>query len=281
MRGIVRTAASAAAFSLIAACSSTAAPSIALLALTAQDFAYAGASTIAAGTVTVELRNTGSEPHQATLLRLDPGKTLADLRTIFTAQQTEQPEWVHSSGGVAGVAPGETRRATSQLTAGTYAIVCFIPSSDGTPHVEKGMTTTLTVSESEEKAAALPQGSGTVTASEYTFALPSFRAGTATYLAVNGGKEKHEWGLLRFESGKGIEDFTRWIAALFQGQDPGRPPFGFAGGVSEMDPGARATFETTLEAGARYAFICFVADEADPDTPHFLKGMVKTFEVAV
>ena len=53
----------------------------------------------------------------------------------------------------------------------------------------------------------------------------------------------------------------------------GPPPFEDAGGIAAISPGSTATFTVTLEAGASYAFICFVPDQAT-GAPHAALGMV-------
>ena len=106
--------------------------------VTATDYSFAVPDTIPAGLTELRLLNRGTEMHHVMLVRLDAGRTMADL---FVAMQPEAPlpAWAHEAGGPNTPGPGGESNVILRLVAGRYAMICVIPSSDGKPHVMKGM----------------------------------------------------------------------------------------------------------------------------------------------
>lgn len=101
-----------------------------------RDYEFAlSQTTFAAGqSIAFELTNTGSEPHEMAIAQLPEGAT---LEQAFNGEiPFEEINFV----GVGFADPGETGyMAVTGLEPGTYTLVCFIPSPDGTPHFVKGM----------------------------------------------------------------------------------------------------------------------------------------------
>ena len=50
-------------------------------------------------------------------------------------------------GGIQGILPGESQRATLNLEAGSYVLICYIPNAQGAPHFALGMAQPLEVTE--------------------------------------------------------------------------------------------------------------------------------------
>ena len=87
------------------------------------------ANATAPRTTTLKVRNTGRLPHELLLLRLRPSGRDDSLGRIERIQ------------------PGTTKTlVTRGLPAGRYALVCNLPSADGSPHSSKGMRALLTIS---------------------------------------------------------------------------------------------------------------------------------------
>ena len=98
------------------------------------EFALSQTTFPAGQSIAFELTNTGSEPHEMAIAQLPEGAT------IEQAFNGEIPFEEINFVGVGFADPGETGyMAVSGLEPGTYTIVCFIPSADGTPHFVKGM----------------------------------------------------------------------------------------------------------------------------------------------
>lgn len=241
--------------------------------ITATDFKLELPATIPAGAVTMQLENHGQQLHHAQLVRLDDGKTVADLAA---AMKTEgpPPPWLKFLGGPNAAAPGGETVATTLLTPGTYAVLCLIPGPDGVPHVAKGMIQSFEVTPASASAeASLPAAGDTIRLVDYGFedGRP-FTVGHHTVLVENGGPQQHEIVLLRLQPGKSIKDFGTWAMSM-----KGPPPAVPIGGLGGMEKGARAVFTADMPPG-EYAFICFVPDAKDGKM-HFMHGMMKQFTV--
>lgn len=225
----------------------TAAPEPAALDVTSTDFAYAlSQDTVPAGLVRVTQQNDGEESHQVTLIKLDDGQTADQLATALAdgGDTAAAPEAY--AGGPNSTAPGAEDSVTVDLAAGNYALICFIPSSDGESHFQKGMVGSLTVGPAEGPAAAPPATDGTIHMADYTYTVPDDFTGQGTYEVVNDGPQVHELT----------------IATATDNGD---------GGLAAIAPGATAYVELDL-APDDYNFTCFVSD-ADTGAPHFTLGM--------
>lgn len=98
-------------------------------------------STFAAGqSIAFELTNSGTEPHEMVIAQLPEGGT---IEQAFSGEiPFEEINFI----GVGFADPGGTGYlAVTGLEAGSYTLVCFIPSADGTPHFVKGMVSEFTV----------------------------------------------------------------------------------------------------------------------------------------
>jgi uncharacterized lipoprotein YbaY len=258
--------------SVVSADSSTAAAP-APVTVTAVDYRFEAPSSIPAGAVTVDLVNHGKEMHQAQIVKLEDGKTVADLAKAL-ATQGPPPSWVKFVGGANGVAPGGEAHATSVLTPGNYAYLCFIPSPDGKMHAAKGMVLPFQVTAASSSASSQPPSADvTMKLTDYDFTLSQpLKAGHHTIAVENAGPQPHEIVLLKLAAGKKAEDFGKW-AETMNGPPPAEP----LGGVTLLDAGARGSFSADLASGA-YGLICFVPDAKD-GKPHFVHGMMKTITV--
>jgi len=246
----------------------------AVVTVTASDFAFKAPDTLAAGNTTIRLVNQGKELHQVQLIKLEEGKTLADVAQALKSGGPP-PAWVKFVGGPNGVAPGQEAKATSALAPGQYAYLCLIPSPDGVMHAAKGMARPFTVrDDSTASSAQQPSADVTIKLVDYDF-QPSqpLKPGPQTILVENAGPQPHELVLLRLAPGKKVEDFATWSETGMKGP----PPAEALGGVTLLDKGERGTFSANLTPG-EYGFICYFPDKKD-GKPHLAHGMMKTFKV--
>ena len=109
----------------------------------------------------------------------------------------------------------------------------------------------------------------TITATDYAFGGPdSIPAGLVTLRLVNAGREPHQAGLVRIDSGKSGAAVEAAMTA------PGAPPAWtvFVGGPDVVPPGDTANSTQPLAPG-RYFLVCFVPS---PDGKlHLEKGMFR------
>lgn len=92
--------------------------------------------------------NEGVQPHEFNIVRLQPGKTPADITAFFAGPPMGPPPFV-SAGGFNGVERGGGGIAVLDLQAGEYAAICNIPDMNGSgrSHLQLGMIAGLSVKE--------------------------------------------------------------------------------------------------------------------------------------
>jgi hypothetical protein len=250
----------------------TAAPNAVTVHMT--DYAFAGPGQIPAGVTTFTAVNDGKTLHHVEIVRLDSGKTIADLEAEL-AKPAAPPTWAVPEGGPNAPDPGSTSNATLDLQPGNYAMVCFVDVPGGVPHFAKGMIKGFTVTAAPAgQSAVLPTPDVTVTLSDYAYNLSTpLTAGKHTIEVKNTAAQPHELELVRLAPGKTANDLIGWM-----GKMAGPPPGSAIGGVGMMVANTPNYFTTDLTPG-NYAFICFVPDAKD-GKPHFAHGMIKPFTVS-
>lgn len=253
----------------------TAAATPAVITVTAKEYGFDAPDQVAAGVTTMRLVNNGRELHHAQLVKLDEGKTMADVAQALK-NPGPPPAWVKFVGGPNAVPPGKTSESTSVLSPGNYVYLCFIPSSDGVMHAAKGMVKPFTVSAGTDTTkAALPASVTTIKMLDYDYQLSQPLApGRHTIRVENAGPQPHELALLKLAPGKTVADFAAWDKGGMKGPPPAEP----VGGVVALDKGGDATFTADLAAGD-YALMCFIPDGKD-GKPHYAHGMMKPIKVS-
>lgn len=252
-----------------------AAPEPAELVITTSDYAFSAPDTAVAGWTKIRLVNEGQEPHHIWLVRLDEGRTLADLMQALGDTTMVTPAWMHDVGGPQPIGQEGSGTAELMLEPGRHAIVCFIPSPDGQPHVAKGMVDELVVVPATGPVAMAPDSSDvvmTLTDYDFQFSAPLV-AGTRSIEVRNSAGQPHEVLFVRLNEGTTVQQCLGWIESM-----EGPPPCMPAGGVTGIGNDDTVRLTLDLEAG-RYGLICFVPDAAD-SRPHFLHGMIKEVDVA-
>lgn len=247
------------------------------LTITADDFGFEAPDSIRGGTVEINFKNNGKEPHFAGLAKVAPGKTVDDVRTALVAPPSAAPTGPPPFEDYAGMPttdPGRSAQLTLDLPAGTYALFCVLPSPDGLTHAHKGMVKQLTVTEGDR--VALPKSAGTVVATDFGLGqVPRLAAGSNVVALRNDGKQLHEVNLIELTPGKTVDDVVRWYR-----QPAGPPPMSSLGGVA-VKPGAEGVAMMELKRGSTYAFVCAIPDVLGDFAPHLTKGMfTSAFTVA-
>ncbi len=242
--------------------------------VTAKDFAFDAPARVPAGLVTMQLANNGSELHHAQVIRLEEGKTLADLGQAMKSHGPP-PAWVKFVGGPNAIPPGKNANATAVLEPGRYAYLCFVWGPDKVMHVNKGMVREFEVVDSASNGAReLPAADITINLVDYDFQQSQpLTPGRKTILVTNDGPQPHEVALVKLEPGKKVEEFAYWVENGLKGPPPAQP----VGGIVMLDKGAKGTFTADLTAG-NYGLICFFPDAKD-GKPHLAHGMMKTIKV--
>jgi uncharacterized cupredoxin-like copper-binding protein len=213
------------------------------------EYAYVTPSDIKGGVVAMEFANVGKEPHEFAMGRLAPGKTLADFRREIDEGGDEGPESSVDVGGVPLLSPGEQVTITRSLQPGTYALVCFVPASDGKTHYDHGMIGSFEVE--GDSGNELPEADATIVAREDSYDVPELEAGTQVVELRNAASEPREFNLVRLEPGKTIADAEQWFA----NGSKGPAPLAFLGAMQSIPPGTSVFLTLDFEQGQRYVVV--------------------------
>jgi hypothetical protein len=253
---------------------------------TAVDYAFQTEeplTTVAPGLVRVDLTNTGTEEHQATLIRLNDGVTLEQFIQGATADETGVTAFslFTGYGGPNAAAPsGGTSSSTQALVEGNYLMICFIPSpADGVPHAAKGMVTPFTVvGEAPAVEAALPDDdvAGAIELADFAFTVPEGFDGQGTFAVTNNGPQQHELTIYALAEGATVDQ----ALDFFGGEASGAPPVASVGGLAAVDIDVTTYIELDLEPG-EYAFVCFLPDTEGSGAPHFTRGMAQQVSITL
>ena len=238
----------------------------------AVDNMFHGPDTISAGMTTFTLTNGGTVLHHIQFVRLDSGKTMADLEAALKVKGPP-PAWAVEVPGPNAPDPTKVSNLTMDMAAGNYAVVCFVDIPGGVPHFAKGMIKPLTVVASTAASAPAPVADVTIALSDYSFTLSKpLTAGAHTIEVTNSGPQVHEVEIIKFHPGKTMDDLGKWMA-----KPVGPPPAEAIGGVSGMRTGAKPTFTVDLTPGD-YALVCFIPDAKDGKM-HLEHGMIQMFKI--
>jgi hypothetical protein len=242
------------------------------MSITSIDFSYIAPDTIPAGLTRIRLSNHGKEYHHAQLARLQAGHTVAELRDSLAAKQG-LPSWVTFVGGPNVPGPGKPSEVVVALQAGAYAVLCFVSSDDGVPHLAKGMIRELAVVPAGQATQPEPRADARMALDDYGFALaPGLTAGRRTIRVENQGPQPHEVEFVKLQPGKAAADVLAWLRTE-EGPPPGEP----LGGTVALQAGQVNYVIADFTAGD-YALICFVPDSGD-GRPHVAHGMVSQIRV--
>jgi hypothetical protein len=229
------------------------------------------------GWVQINFQNAGVEDHMMAVFKLKKGTTNAQLKKAVLSDDQSALEKIALPGGdpfVTGtpnvLSAGKSTTTYSQLPAGTYGMVCFIPAPDGSPHAAHGMFKVFTVS---GKSSAKPPTDGVsqVTITDSGIELPS--AGLPAHgwvKATNNSAANRDLALAEYTSPDATFDAANaYYNEYFNtGKVPaGEAPASLNGGLSGLPKGGTGYFELDLENG-RYALVGSLSDDNDPNPLH-------------
>lgn len=115
------------------------------LTITLSDFAFELSDSLRAGPQEIDVTVTQGQPHEVVILRLNPGKTPADVAAWAATYQGPIP--ATTFGGTTAISAGQRERIKLNLVPGDYLLICFVPdATDGKPHLAHGMVHQFTIS---------------------------------------------------------------------------------------------------------------------------------------
>jgi ketosteroid isomerase-like protein len=120
----------------------------ALVDLMLKEFAFIyDADAVASGDFAFKVTNNGTQEHEVLLVQLPGEISTPDLVDAIANSDENSPPPFEDFGFLGVFEPGTTRTAAlaHPLDEGYYALVCFLPDTDGVPHAFKGMVSEFTV----------------------------------------------------------------------------------------------------------------------------------------
>ena len=179
--------------------------------------------------------------HMVWLVRLDSGKTVADL---LEAERNKSPTpWATILGGAGFAdAPGSSN-VTMALTPGAYALVCYVGSARedrNRYHLLKGMIRPITVA-GRPRSARLPAAQLTIDVRNDSATVPdTLRPGTHRILVRNSGERPTDFSINRVKPGYTVSQAREWRSRHMT-----EPPRHALGGVVYVRP--RSSLMTTVQ----------------------------------
>ena len=151
------------------------------------------------------------------------------------------------------LSPGETQTITAELPdAGTYAVLCFIPTSDDESHANEGMVAELEVAaEGEEAEVPVVDHKVTVDDGDLDVDQQELEPGATTFEVQNVGDEAHAFTVYRTATRRdSIQSVDRFFAAVNQHEVPETdPPGAIVAHHFHLPPGETAFFTIDLAEG--------------------------------
>ena len=252
------------------------------LTITAGEYAYSLKGSPQPGWVNIQFKNGGVENHMMAVVALKKGVTAAQLKkAAITQDDAAFAKIAQGDGDVPGtpdlLGPGQETATITELKAGHYGIMCFVPAPDGSPHVAHGMVKTFDVTGSKSSYQPPQDGVVDVTLTDSSIKVPAGDAPQhATIKVTNSGKDPHSFTIVKLEAGKTIDDAKTYFDAFFNtGTATGTAPGAVVGGISEVAPGGISYLDWNLKPG-HYGYLSTGGDAPNDD---FAKGMKGEFDV--
>ncbi len=264
------------------------------LAVVGREYSFDMPAEVPGGVVTMSFENRGDLRHEAGIVTAGAtplDQVLSDLAPVLEGRGTPIPDYLTFYGGVGETAPGATSTSTLTLPEGNFVMFCSLTDIDSVdalprpgpqlpPHYNSGMARPFTVRRANVDM--LPDGDGTVLATDYAFALPPLTAGRRTLVFRNAGAQMHFGAFLAFPEGvdeAGARQAMDAVLAAPGGPRPeGVPEPSDAAYAGPFPPRGGGTFAIDLKRGRTYAVVCFLPDRAG-GPPHVAKGMLSVFSV--
>lgn len=226
-------------------------------------------SRLHAGLVTVKFHNGDhDEQHEAQLVRLTGGHTVADVKALVTRNpELNPPVWMVPAGGVDPVDPGVRASWTGVLGPGSYVLACFLTDTHGRSHAAMGMLDAFSVTGTAPAKMSLPKAP-TATIGPNQFDIPTLAAGATSLRVVNNYSDAMEDVIVAvIKPGKTFADVLR--EAQSAGANGAPPPsLALIGGTSPVPHSTTVIGFEALQAGRTYVI-------ADPS--HLQDGAIAHF----
>ena len=231
-----------------------------MLIIEAVEYGFKTLGSIPAGVTTIQLKNLGKEDHEAALLRLNDGVTIAQFMDFLkqSGGLGPPPPIFTREGGVGQVVQDRTATVMLALTEGQYVLMCTVQTPDGQSHAAKGMVLPVQVTAARGAPDALPAGAGEIALGKGVVLPTTLPAGRTLYRVTNQGKIAHALQIGGIPAEKTLDDV---MASL---KDPNLPPwFQSIGGMLGLKSGGSGVVVLDLTPG-KYAAVDFGYGPGEP-----------------
>ncbi len=214
--------------------------------IVAADYSFALSGEVHEGPMRIDFQNAGAEFHVPALFPIAAGVTEQQLIAAFESEDESAagPLLAGDPEAFRGMPPfidaaSSASVVTNSITAGDYALVCFVGTADGQPHFSLGMVTTFTVGAAPDGAAAeaLPDADGEIVINDGSYTVPDNIGDGGSFLVRNVSGQPHEITIGRLHEGATFADAEGWINQYFaasfgEGEFPaGEWPADIVGGL--------------------------------------------------
>jgi hypothetical protein len=249
----------------------------------AGEYTYKLSGSPKAGWVTFAFDNKGVEYHVMSVAALKKGVNAKQLVEAASSQDNDAfAKIARGDGQVSGtpeiVAPGYKSTTITNLPAGHYGMLCYVPAPDGKPHYEHGMVKVFDIGTPKSSAKPPKDGVRDVTLTDSGITIPSNGIPRrATLKITNTGTEAHSFTLVKINSGKTFDEVNAYFSTFFNGPPPAEPaPGELVGGMSGVAPNQTAYLDVDLKPG-HYAYVSTGGDA--PPNDDITKGLKGEFDV--
>jgi hypothetical protein len=216
------------------------------LTIRATEYAYKMSGSAKPGNVEIEFDNVGVEVHMVAAIQLKPRVALKQLVAALESDEDSAIEKLLAGQGfnVPGmpglISPGVSTTNITPLKAGHYAMLCFVPDAEGTPHIAHGMVKLFDVKGSKSTTKPPTDGVVDITLTDSAVTLPSSGIPKSGWIKItNESSAPRDLTLARYESSN--TDFTSVNAEVDQFFETGKwssgsAPVLFNGGVLTLGP---------------------------------------------
>ena len=188
------------------------------LSVTEREYGYEFSGEPEAGTVTLAFENAGEELHMMAVCKAKGDATVADVTAAAQAEEEgalddvcEEQSGIDAAGG--GQAPGTAYEITvTDVDAGRYVAMCFLPDPEGTPHIARGMAGEFEIAEGE--AGSEPEADVTYVAGADGTEGPGELAAGTTTIQVDAEDVSREVVLVKVKDGSTIEEVDAYFKQL-------------------------------------------------------------------
>jgi hypothetical protein len=242
--------------------------------IVATDAGFDAPERVPAGLRHIVFENHGSKIHEAMLVKLAPGMTVADY-VAAVRKGSLFPAGALDYSGPGLTSPGETTEVWSKLDPGEYIVICW---NHGDARSVPPRPVTVEYAISDDRP---PKEDVVVRLVDYRFDLTGrLRKGVQVIRVETTGPSMHEMDIFRLHEGKTLADVRKWR----KDDDGGSAPVDAMGGVLDNDDIKRVVWMRRNFTPGRYMLHCETplvtnAEPTKQEITHADLGMVREIEI--